>query len=582
MPISRLLWGSNFGNEIRIGFPLFDLLTDHEERDGSVHDMDGAGAEVAWIEGRDYVIDTEVRWIPDRPGTGPVQSAISGAVAWQGFLDWARGGNAIRFVPDETTPLFYIDNTYLVEPRKGFGNNSSDIKRNVRLKLRNPSIDFHQALRGIMYEWGPGADLGVLGVNVTEVRAQTASYTDAALGVKSVPAHTPRGAYNFLGQRALVVEPSNAKANVILQSEDYTQAIWTNTGPTTLVSADGLISPIMAGDLRLTLVKDTSAGVQQYIHQAIPATPVFTGGGGIKGWGFFAKKGTSAISSYTMFDETSAIHRSSGDITWNADGTVASVTVSNGGTGTATKLGNYHVGGGVYLFLFQTASGLDATHINAVYLYPAGTTAANTGSTYFGGVFVCDGPYPGSYIKTTTTIAPRTGDAFQFNLPQAWPTQEMGIYVKFILHGQLLKGDFTSFLGTQYTSPEAMQWSFNCDNAVPRKFSGSVGTHGGVGFESYVLATTASDGDTIELFLRLVSDGGQSWHSRLSIRVNGGAETFATGSVFILPANFDHPQVVQVGTQDIAGAISLFFLPLLAFKMVAGSSVTTIAQAVAA
>ena len=157
--ISSLLFGTNFENRIDIGFPLFDILTDREERDGSEHIQSPSGIEDSWITGRDYVIDTEVRWIPDGPNTSPVQTQLSGPVSWQEFLDWARDANALRFVPDATVPDFYIDNVYLVEPRKGFGNLSPDLKRNVRLKLRNATKDFHEALRGIMFEYAPGTSL---------------------------------------------------------------------------------------------------------------------------------------------------------------------------------------------------------------------------------------------------------------------------------------------------------------------------------------------------------------------------------------------------------------------------------------
>src|SRR6266581_4043883 len=165
MPVSSLLWGSNFENALAIGYPLFDVVTDREERDGSEHIQSPAGVEDSWIVGRDYVMDVEARWIPDGPNTSPVQTQLSGPVSWQDFLDCARDANSFRFVPDATVPNFYVDNVYLVEPRQGFGTLSPDIKRNVRLKLRNATRDFHQALRGIMFEYVPGGDISSVGLN---------------------------------------------------------------------------------------------------------------------------------------------------------------------------------------------------------------------------------------------------------------------------------------------------------------------------------------------------------------------------------------------------------------------------------
>src|SRR6266568_3006962 len=150
MPISAILWGSSLENQLDIGFSLFDIISDREERDGSEHVQSPAGAEDSWIVGRDFILDAEVRFIPDGPGTSPIQTQLSGANSWQAFLDYARDANPLRFVPDVTAPGFYIDNVYLVEPRKGFGGPGADLRRKFRIKLRNATQDFHQALRGIM------------------------------------------------------------------------------------------------------------------------------------------------------------------------------------------------------------------------------------------------------------------------------------------------------------------------------------------------------------------------------------------------------------------------------------------------
>ena len=160
MPIPRILWGPTFENVLDFGYPLFDVITDREPRQQfSRWEQGGSGVETAWIGGSDYTLQCNARFIPDGPNAAPLQSALSGPTGWQGFLDWARAKNVIRFVPDILNPLFFLDNVYLVDPLKGFGSLDSAIKRTVPLKFRNASVDFHQALRGVMFEYSPGASL---------------------------------------------------------------------------------------------------------------------------------------------------------------------------------------------------------------------------------------------------------------------------------------------------------------------------------------------------------------------------------------------------------------------------------------
>src|SRR5690242_10065166 len=156
MPVSQILWGPTYENQLIVADPVYDLVSDREPRDGSEFIQGSSGVEDAWITGRDFVLSGEARFIPDASATA---SGMSGPLSWQAFLDWARDKNPFRFVPDQTNPLFYVDSCYLVEPLKGAGGLGPDIKRKIPFKFRNPTVDFHQALRGIMFEYGPGASL---------------------------------------------------------------------------------------------------------------------------------------------------------------------------------------------------------------------------------------------------------------------------------------------------------------------------------------------------------------------------------------------------------------------------------------
>lgn len=148
MPTSQIKWGAALVNTLTFEFPLFTVVTDREPRDGSEWAASPGGTRDAWIVGRDYVMECEARWIRDSSGSF---TAISGAASWQDFLDWCRGANSFRFIPNVSSPGTFIDPCYLADPMKGFGDVDQLIRRTVKLKLINPTYDFHQALLGNLY-----------------------------------------------------------------------------------------------------------------------------------------------------------------------------------------------------------------------------------------------------------------------------------------------------------------------------------------------------------------------------------------------------------------------------------------------
>jgi hypothetical protein len=262
MPISKFLFGTGLESEIRIGFPLFDILTDREDGEGSdVIDVPD-GSFDTWRQNKMFTMDTEVRWIPDGPGTNPVQTQLSGPVSWEEFVDWARDGRAFRFQPDENVPDFFVDNTYLVEPRKGFGSLSSDIKRNVRLKLRNPAKSFHEALRGIMFEYAPGASL-TDPVAATFTRSSVAHYVSKGLTVDEALANVLRDRHHEGTQRTTLLEAS--RQNALDNGSADTDAVgWNNNGLTSLTRVTTDSPAFGAGHMQA--VVPNSGGVGPFIR----------------------------------------------------------------------------------------------------------------------------------------------------------------------------------------------------------------------------------------------------------------------------------------------------------------------------
>lgn len=149
MPTSQIKWGAGLAKTLVFQFPLFSVVTDRRERSGSEHVVSPGGVRDAWIVGRDYVMDCEARFLLDASGT---YTPVSGADSWQDFLDWCRNAGSFRFIPDVNTPAIFIDPCYLDEPMKDFGTLGRDLKRVVKLRLSNPTYDFHKALvAGVLY-----------------------------------------------------------------------------------------------------------------------------------------------------------------------------------------------------------------------------------------------------------------------------------------------------------------------------------------------------------------------------------------------------------------------------------------------
>lgn len=570
---SRILWGTGLENVLVFEYPTALDSKRHWRRPapGSERARNAVGTTDAWVTGYDYMLAGRARWFTD--------ALWSGGPGIQEFLDWAGQGNVFRFVPDKNTPDFYVDNVTLDEP---FDDPAPDLEQAdgsqaIDLVLRNPTMDFGLALRGIMFQYAPGKSL-VDPVAATFSRAAAAEYTDLTLGMKSAATNVLRDTFNYLGQRVAMIEPTNNRANCLKDSEDPTTGNWTNTGPPTIA-----LNSYVLNDIHLALISDTD-GTLRHLHQSIPAG-TFSGGSGIKAIGFFAKKPRSdqsgaAFFEFALYDETASAHRYSGTVSWNTDGTVSAFSVTIG-----TSIGYYHVGEGIYCFLGLTTSGTLNANQNGLYMYPAGSTAANVGSVLFGCVWIVDNistrpAVPGSYTKSTgSALGPRVADRLEFN-HYAWPPQDEWHYLKFLNTDPLLVGDYTQFFGARQASG-ANGWRIYAENSVPRKFTFSLGAIGGVLPESSSVPAhgAVAHGDIVELLCRVIRSGAFNAQAKCLISINGAADVVGpTGSVILLP-KWDDPGIVQVGISSGAGAAADVNLPLIAYRRGAGAAVTTIAQA---
>lgn len=135
LTIPKILWGAAFANTLNVGYRLDNVKSWDEPRQGGAVDQAPSGVEDAWTVGVDYVLEGELRWIPQTDTTTPLATGWNGALGVRAFLQWARDKNVVRFYPDAASGTF-ID-CYLVEPMKGGGEVEEDGTRRVVFRLRN-------------------------------------------------------------------------------------------------------------------------------------------------------------------------------------------------------------------------------------------------------------------------------------------------------------------------------------------------------------------------------------------------------------------------------------------------------------
>lgn len=432
MTIRAIQWGTNFENVLLLG-ELYNPVTDREYRDGSVFEQGPSGVETSWVTGRDYVLEGEVRWIPDGPGG--TQSPVSGPTAFQEFLTWARESNAFRFVPDSTLPLFYVENCYLVEPRRGFGA-FLNIKRSVQIKIRNASMDFHQALRGIMFEYAPGTDISSNGLALT-LSSAAGRFLDKAGIVQTAAASILRDRhYDALRRTALFEE---ARTNLILQSEDLrTNGEGNPTVAWGLVNTTVTINATTAPDGALTADKIVET-VANAVHSRTQTVSITAGRVVVASCFFKAAERTQFF--INVFNGADAFTA--------AFDTAGSGSVTPGASGAATsKLCRIVAVPGLPGYWYLWVSGIvnaGSTAITCEFaLRKAGTNSYAGTLTEGAYVWGCQAEQvnvltgsgqnaPAFYIPTTTATVTRTTDSALKAWP--WQRQPMWFYAKFIETG---------------------------------------------------------------------------------------------------------------------------------------------------
>jgi hypothetical protein len=230
---SQILWGTSYLNVLRLGRPVYDVVTGRDPREGSEWAETTAGVRDSWIVGRDYTMDFSLRWIPDG-GDGSTYAPWSGPLGVQAFLDWARDSNTFRFVPDDTYPTAYVDGCYLADPFNGSGGLDALIRRTMQLRIINPTVDFQMALRGILLEYVPGASL-TDPITHTVTRATVANYRDVDGNAAQAASGALRDKHYVGTVRTTLLE--QARSNLLDNGDFESDIVGANANLSTIVSS---------------------------------------------------------------------------------------------------------------------------------------------------------------------------------------------------------------------------------------------------------------------------------------------------------------------------------------------------------
>lgn len=405
-------WGTNNENILLLEYGLRDVITDREPREGNEWSRSPGGAEDAWRVGEDFTLQATVQFVPVS-GDIAIRSTIK---QWQDFKSYVSDKQTFRFVPDASVPDFFLDGCFWDQPMTGLGSNRTPSERDISFKIRHPTQDFLQMLRGIMFEYAPD-------VSLTNPVAATFARATAATR-RGLPGTlvSPVGAIDASGVlrdrhyegmlRTTLLE--SGRTQLVTNPENF--AAWTVEGTPVLTS--GQADPM--GGTAAYLLDDDSAVAFERIKQNVAFT-----GDGTKAMALFIRQGSTTQNFVSLFDTTvgSKIVIS---ITWTAGVPALGI---NSGSGTVYPPESY--GNGWYRISWSVNS-VVATNTNQFYINSTfGNSTGETGTLYIFGANAWNAAFPSSYQGPSLT----TRNIDDFSWPYLYKPQALFCYVDFVERG---------------------------------------------------------------------------------------------------------------------------------------------------
>lgn len=499
-PASLIRWGPQLTNILSFEHPtvLDGPRTWHLPGPGSEQVRNPNGVTDGWRTGTDYFLAGRARWFdPTRYGS------------LQAFLDWAGDGNAFEFIPDSRVPDWSIANCYLDRPFDGWEPDleTADFSQSADIVIRTQTMDLGLALRGLALEITPDYAFDATTFDRTGDAWQQGGPGDMVL--RKVTTDIARGGHYVNGRRTLLIEPYPVD-NRMPRSQNL--EVWTQVDPSDVFAARWQL--FLRGELKLDHIAKTASGTHPYKAHSI-ALP--GGANHAHVVSVHTAKGTTTGVDHLIIwaDNTAGVNRLSAEWTWNADGTIGTISPLIG-----THLKTQDLGGGLYRLWFQTTAGVVAANANEMRVYPVSTNESTSviAEVYVGGIQVDFFPWATSYIHNNTAAAlQRNGETPSIALPFATP-RPLAIYTKLILQQEWQGTDTFARIwdiGANFPNKGNLMivWNNSAD-FEPGWFSDDNygGNGGGIDLDGLY-------GDVLEFLLELDPLG----RVRLTGRKNGGA-----------------------------------------------------------
>lgn len=244
---------------------------------------------------------------------------------------------------------------------------------------------------------------GVDGVKYFDIRNGNTVVGNVVTEARGVPLPTPPLGMQF--------EP--ASTNLVPQSQSATMAGWTATGTPAIISTE------IVGDLQMMLLEDNDAASAESYYAVIDPTV-----DGTLAFSVVVKEDTAANCAVGIWDNTAGVYRGLFQITFAGPNAPPLVTPVAG----TVEAQPIPLSGNRWRLLLR-AAGVVQANVHRYYVFPAGTTAADTGRTWMGVFQAEDLDSSTSPIITTGAAATRVADTMSITSLGTWFNASEGTIV---------------------------------------------------------------------------------------------------------------------------------------------------------
>ena len=249
-----------------------------------------------------------------------------------------------------------------------------------------PSLDLRFADNKSLTDAATGSSL------VTFTRASSGTFVGSAGVIQAAATDVPRFDHNPTTGESLGLLVEAQRTNLLLWSEEFSDAAWTPLSVPAAVTANNAIAP--NGTLTADLITGVSAAADQ-LQQVVTVlnSTVYT-------YSIYIKQNTTLLTRIGLFNATASTWMGAVDIAW-----VAGVPSTSSTIGSPSSISYVAANNGWYRCSFA----LTTTATSAqVHFHP---DRSNTqASAWIWGAQLEEGAFPTSYIPTTTAAATRSAD----------------------------------------------------------------------------------------------------------------------------------------------------------------------------